>query len=565
MVKRLLVPLLFLLCASGLLAEPARELKVQLGWAHQASYAGFYMADSKKYYEAKGLDVVLVEGSGQINPLRELQAGKVDVAVSQMNDALLNNSADKPVVNIAQIFSDSAMLLICRGGPNLKEAKDIVGKRIAVAEWGDADLVRAMIQNISPGDSLTRYVPRSPGQMAINDGSADCMSAVSFNGYWSALETGLHAKDLFLLKPRDFGIQDMGDGLYVLRERLESAEFRKMISEFLAATIMGWKDAKTDRSQALTITLQQNPKLDYFHQQNMLETVLDLVPGNVGLLNLNDYSRVRDSAKLNFPNQIPEISLKENVWTHSIWSESQHQGGLTPATLHYLKTLSDSTWVTWLFITGLMVYALAGTLIAIDFGFDLWGRLVCAYLTCMGGGVVRDYFIGGERLPLKFIADPALPICVLILVVSVTLLNSWKPELGKHRTLHRFVNLPEYLGFGIVAIYGAIVSINAGMSMLWVPLCAASSIAGGGILRDIVINREPVNFRGKIFEEAAIVGAIVLVGLLYVANHFEGSPVPVYLAILTSIVFTISLHTLILRRGWLYPAWLGGPDKSSTK
>ena len=563
MFKKLALMLGLLVNSSALFAEPAQEIKVQLGWVHQASYAGFYMADAKEYYEARGLDVVFIEGGGQINPLRQLQAGNVDVAVSQMNDALLKNTAAKPVVNIAQIFSDSPMLLICRGGPDLMEAKDIVGKRIAVAEWGDADLVRGMIQTISPGDNTTRFVPRSPGQMAINDGTADCMSGVSFNGYWSELETGLRAKDLFILKPHDFGIQDMGDGLYVLRENLESPAFRKKISEFLAATIMGWKDAKNDRSQALTVTLQQNPKLDYFHQQNMLESALDLVPEDVGLLNLNDYLRVRDSAAQNFPDQMPEISLNEHVWTHSIWSESQHQGGLTPSTRHYLKSLSSSTWVTWMFITGLMVYALAGTLIAIDYGFDLWGRLVCAYLTCMGGGVIRDYFIGGERLPLKFIADPALPICVLILVVSVTLLNSWKPELGKNRLLHRFVNFPEYFGFGIVAIYGAIVSINAGMSMLWVPLCAASSIAGGGILRDIVINREPVNFRGKIFEEAAIAGAIVLVGLLYLANHFEESPIPVYLAILVSIVFTIGLHTMINRRGWRYPTWLGGPEKPS--
>ena len=258
------------------------------------------------------------------------------------------------------------------------------------------------------------------------------------------------------------------------------------------------------------------------------------------------------------------LKPEDRIWTHSIWNESQHHQGLTPATRHYLKSLGSSAWVTWLFILGLMVYALAGTLTAIDYGFDLWGRLVVAYLTCMGGGVIRDYFIGGERLPLTFIADPTLPFCVLIMVITITLVNSWKPELGKNRLLHRCVNLPEYVGFGIVAIYGAIVSINAGMSMLWVPLCAAASIAGGGILRDIVINREPVNFRGKIFEEAAIAGAIVLVVLLYIANHFEESPLPVYLAILVSITFTIGLHTTINRKEWRYPPWLGGPDKSAT-
>jgi uncharacterized membrane protein YeiH len=374
----------------------------------------------------------------------------------------------------------------------------------------------------------------------------------------------MNAKDLLILKPKDFGIKDLGDGLYVMRDRLESPAFRKKVSDFLAATIMGWKDVKNDHAQALTVILQSDPKLDYFHQQNMLESVLDLVPQDIGLLHLDEYQQVLASAQQHFPSQMQNLKPEDRIWTHSIWNESQHHQGLTPATRHYLKSLGSSAWVTWLFILGLMVYALAGTLTAIDYGFDLWGRLVVAYLTCMGGGVIRDYFIGGERLPLTFIADPTLPFCVLIMVITITLVNSWKPELGKNRLLHRCVNLPEYVGFGIVAIYGAIVSINAGMSMLWVPLCAASSIAGGGILRDIVINREPVNFRGKIFEEAAIAGAIVLVVLLYIANRFEESPLPVYLAILVSITFTIGLHTTINRKEWRYPPWLGGPDKSAT-
>lgn len=541
-------------------AAPLEDLTVQLGWANQASYAGFYMADAKEYYESRGLDVTLIEGGGNINPIEELQAGKVDVAVSQLNDALLRNSASAPIINIAQIFSDTAMLLICKGSPNLMEAKDVIGKRIAVANWGDADLVNAMIQKINPGDRTTRYIPRAPGQMPIKDGTADCMSGVVFNGYWTAVETGMGAKDLLILRPKDFGISDLGDGLYVLRDRLESPAFRKKISEFVEATIMGWRDVKNERAQALTLILQKDPNLDYFHQQNMLESVLDLIPPDIGLLNLNDFQRVLASTEKNFPNQMKSLPEEQRIWTHAIWNESQHQDGLTPATRHYLKSLGNSTWVNWLFILGLLVYALAGTLIAIDYGFDLWGRLVVAYLSCMGGGVIRDYFIGGERLPLQFIADPTLPICVGIMVITITLINSWKPEIGKNRILHRLVNLPAYFGFGIVAIYGAIVSINADMNMLWVPLCAAASIAGGGILRDIVINREPVNFRGKIFEEAAIAGAIVLIGLLYLANLYEETPIPVYLSILAAIAFTIGLHTMINRREWRYPPWLGGPD-----
>jgi len=63
-----------------------------------------------------------------------------------------------------------------------------------------------------------------------------------------------------------------------------------------------------------------------------------------------------------------------------------------------------------------------------------------------------------------------------------------------------------------LAITGAVFAINANMPWFWAPICAALSCAGGGMLKDIVINKEPVTFRGTINEEVAVVGALILVG-----------------------------------------------------
>lgn len=78
------------------------------------------------------------------------------------------------------------------------------------------------------------------------------------------------------------------------------------------------------------------------------------------------------------------------------------------------------------------------------------------------------------------------------------------------------------------------------------------------MLRDIVVNREPSTFKGVIYEEAAVVGALCLVGGLMIANHFEYSAIPVYLSIISSIVFIICLRLAIYQYHWRYPKFLGG-------
>lgn len=59
---------------------------------------------------------------------------------------------------------------------------------------------------------------------------------------------------------------------------------------------------------------------------------------------------------------------------------------------------------------------------------------------------------------------------------------------------------------------GAMLALAAGMAWFWAPICAALSCAGGGVLRDVLVNQEPHTFKGVIYEEAAIVGGLVLTG-----------------------------------------------------
>jgi len=85
------------------------------------------------------------------------------------------------------------------------------------------------------------------------------------------------------------------------------------------------------------------------------------------------------------------------------------------------------------------------------------------------------------------------------------------------------------------------------------------TVAGGGLLRDIIVNREPRNFRGAIYEEIAILSGLLLILGLIVANHFEHSRWMIH-AVLAATIVTITItRLLVVKYNPRYPTWLAQP------
>ena len=106
-------------------------------------------------------------------------------------------------------------------------------------------------------------------------------------------------------------------------------------------------------------------------------------------------------------------------------------------------------------------------------------------------------------------------------------------------------------------------TLAAGKPWFWAPICAALSCAGGGMLRDVLVNEEPHTFKGQIYEEAAVVGGLVLTAGLFISNYYESSSMPVLLTVIFTFIFIIILRLLIFKFNLHYPAILGGPKKDN--
>jgi uncharacterized membrane protein YeiH len=207
---------------------------------------------------------------------------------------------------------------------------------------------------------------------------------------------------------------------------------------------------------------------------------------------------------------------------------------------------------------GVFTYALSGVLEAIQRRYDLWGRTVLAFLSGIGGGTIRDLIIGGDRIPFYYVRDYHYPLGIFCVVLLSSLLVWRYPNAYESSTFKSVKKYSDVFGFSCLAVAGAIYAIVADMQWFWVPVLAALTCAGGGALRDIVINQEPHTFRGVIYEEAAILGGIFIILGLLIANRFEHYVLPVYVTIFGALALIILLRLAIYKYDLRYPKSMGG-------
>jgi NitT/TauT family transport system substrate-binding protein len=227
------------------------------------------------------------------------------------------------------------------------------------------------------------------------------------------------------------------------------------------------------------------------------------------------------------------------------------RGPLGPAGLDHLQRLAESRRYLHLYVMGTIAFAIAGFLRAVERRYDIWGAFVLTLLPAVGGGVIRDLLIGGERLPLGLLQDP-LP---LVLVLAVVLLGTTLSRLISPRQLAapiwgRLLTVFDSIGLASFAVIGTRVALLAQLSWWWLPVAAALTCSGGGVLMDVVSGREPRSFQGEPYEELAILGSLVLVLLWSFAGRLEPLTWPVTAAMACSWWLVFLSRLLVVGLGW---------------
>jgi len=158
---------------------------------------------------------------------------------------------------------------------------------------------------------------------------------------------------------------------------------------------------------------------------------------------------------------------------------------------------------------GIVAFALSGFFVAIKERLDLLGIFISSFLTALGGGVLRDVII--QKPPLAFSSNLAPSLVIATLVVAILFKLHQKGSVENKE----FFIFSDTLGLVSFAISGALMALKANFTLLGVVLIALISAVGGGVMRDILINRVPILLKSDFYGSVAMIVGFALVILSY--------------------------------------------------
>ncbi|WP_170358004.1 ABC transporter substrate-binding protein [Ruegeria arenilitoris] len=312
----------FSLTASAALA--ADEVTLQLKWVTQAQFAGYYVAKDKGFYEEEGLDVTILPGGPDIAPTQVIAGGGADVTVEWMPAALAAREKGLPLVNIAQPFKSSGMMLTCWKDAGISSPEDLKNRTLGVWFFGNEFPFMSWMSQLGidtggKSENGVEVLKQGFNVDPLLQRQADCISTMTYNEYWQVIDAGVSPDELVTFKYEDQGVATLEDGLYVLEENLGDAAFVEKMERFVRASMKGWKYAEEHPDEAAEIVLENDATgaQTEEHQKRMMGEIAKLTAGSNGALDPADFERTVGT--LLAGGSDPVITKQpDGAWTHQI-------------------------------------------------------------------------------------------------------------------------------------------------------------------------------------------------------------------------------------------------------
>ncbi|MBO6756257.1 MAG: ABC transporter substrate-binding protein [Roseibium sp.] len=282
-------------------AQAADELTLQLKWVTQGQFAGYYVAKDKGFYDEENLDITIKPGGPDIAPPQVIAGGGADVIIDWMPSALASREKGVPLVNIAQPFQKSGMMLTCRKETGITSPEDFRGKTLGVWFFGNEyPFLSWMSQLGIPTDGSDGGVTVLKQGFNVDpllQKQADCISTMTYNEYWQVIDAGIPAEELVVFKYEDQGVATLEDGLYVLESSLEDPAMVDKLARFVRASMKGWAYAAENPEEAAEIVLENDATgaQTEKHQVRMVGEINKLVADSDGKLDMDAYQRTVDT------------------------------------------------------------------------------------------------------------------------------------------------------------------------------------------------------------------------------------------------------------------------------
>lgn len=270
-----------------------KSQRILTQWYPQAQFAGIYVAIEEGLFRDAGIDIELVDGGADVNPIISLMKGDIQFTTSWLSSALTAFERGADIVLLTQLFQKSGLILVSLKDSNIRTISDL--KQKSVSSWGGIFEYPIHAMNLEHELDL-EIMDLGVDVDKLKGKEINAVAVMSYNELFQLAEAGLTESQLNALRLSEVGYNFPEDGIYTSRLLLNSD--KALCNTMSEVIITGWKRAIENRKLALECTLkhhQRSPmKTSQDHQEKMLNEVCQLLgPTNhsFGKLKAEDYSR----------------------------------------------------------------------------------------------------------------------------------------------------------------------------------------------------------------------------------------------------------------------------------
>jgi uncharacterized membrane protein YeiH len=209
----------------------------------------------------------------------------------------------------------------------------------------------------------------------------------------------------------------------------------------------------------------------------------------------------------------------------------------------------------WFDYSATFIWAITGALIAARRGYDIAGIAALALVSATGGGLLRDGIFLQEGPPLLL----QTWVYIALVVAAASAVHLAGNRIQRIAFFEQTIAVVDALGLGAFAITGVQLTLDAGLSAPAAAFVGVINAVGGGVLRDVLVRRDPEIFKpGPPAALAALAGCVIYLALILVAGW--GGAV----AGIVSVVAVFVIRIAALRYGWRTAASPGFPRGDDT-
>lgn len=224
-------------------------VRLQLKWFHSFQFAGYYAAQDQGYYRNAGIDVDLLEGAPDREPISTVLKGDAEFGV-QGPALLLARLQGKPVVAVATILQHSPYVLITRADSGIVTPSQLAGKRMMASEGHSEFEIDAMLVREGVPFNTITIEPYTWRLQDLIEGKTDAIPAYISDEPFRLEQQGVKVN---VIAAVNYGIDFYGDTLFTTESF--ARKNTELVQRFRAATLRGWEYALGHQDELVDLIL----------------------------------------------------------------------------------------------------------------------------------------------------------------------------------------------------------------------------------------------------------------------------------------------------------------------